>query len=563
MKSIPAAKMLAWLCVLGLAATGCTSIKRNVLTNEVLPFHENHKELIQSQVETTHPGAPGWVKQLIVLKDVRWQELEADQQKWLAHLASSTDLQNIVGLLKGEQEFVKTNVLAGPDGTTYTVRIHYSPLNATNSELEKILAVTKVFDLGQNILHLDNLANPLQFTPTWQSGLRDFLKMSDQLRGFNSASYQNNLSGHVYDLLSDQLQTVAIQHTTNLDIYISLDGILAAYTKAYLDGSYVDRWGVPVSQPDLSKIGSDTIGPFSKVIMEGIYDYALMTPIVHDPSSKSTNQTPTFAVLFPQLYENISTNPDNPGVTSAELEAIHYASKMSAQGAKHLSDVIVKTVGGGSFGIKLSTGDNTALTEVISTLCEEFSRRAAEELTYRFFEKFEYLPDTNPADLFSYVPDYGANDTNIFTIVHPLQQGIVALLVSQDNLRNLLGGGGWKLKGDNITNYENLVSGLADTNNPIGARLSNLSTNLYSLATSLADKKGNLTGDQKQSLVDALNNLIGGKNIYDPSIVAGLNLTPATIKRAEANPQGVNQAQVNRQLLEQAFPVAFSPASSR
>ena len=74
---------------------------------------------------------------------------------------------------------------------------------------------------------------------------------------------------------------------------------------------------------------------------------------------------------------------------------MQYLSNLSAEGSKHLSSLMVRSVGGGSFGVKLSTGDNEAFATVVSVLCEEIARRTAEEELYNCFEQGRFKPKTD------------------------------------------------------------------------------------------------------------------------------------------------------------------------
>ena len=477
----------------------------------------------------------------------------ASGANWLKTISTESDLQTILSNVNGMNGTVKRRVIAMPDGSTYNVTIHYTN-EVSGNVFDPGDAVKKIFPLGNSILQLGSgqQSSTWELTGIWHSYLQQILTLADQLRSFQGLDFETNFNTQIQDLLEDQLTTVSIKQTTNLDINISLDAILAAYTKAYLDGTYVDRWGVPVSQPDLTKIGSDTVGPFTKVILEGLFDYSLMTPIVHDPNQSNTNKTPTFAIIFPQLYESVSTNSHAPGVTQPELEAINYLSGLSDEGAKHLSSLIIKSIGGASVGVKVSTGDNSTLSEIISTLCEEVSRRTTEETSYRFFEKFEYYPSTNSL---GYEPDLEANDTNLFQMDPPAQEAVVALLVCQDNLENLLSGG-WKLSANSITNYEALASKLANTNNVLSTRVFSM---LSPEAQTIITNNGTPSSDQQQALIADLNRLIQTNHpIYEPSNFPAILVSPETSALLQQNPQGVALSHLNWQLLLDAFPDALS-----
>jgi hypothetical protein len=219
--------------------------------------------------------------------------------------------------------------------TNYTVKIHYSDLNL-DRDLQFTNAVAEAFKFEQSLFGLTPELPQLMGNSdnAGSAALQHFFgtfSLMDNLKNIASGlNFRTNLNAHVRELLDDQLASVAENTSTDLSINVSLDGLTAAYLKAYLDGNFVDRWGTPISGPDFDKLGNDTTVASTKVLMEALFDFINMTPVIHDPSS--TNQTPTFAVVFPVLYETISTNSDARGVTSAENEAIKYLSGLGNGG---------------------------------------------------------------------------------------------------------------------------------------------------------------------------------------------------------------------------------------
>jgi hypothetical protein len=132
-------------------------------------------------------------------------------------------------------------------------------------------------------------------------------------------------------------------------------------------------------------------------------------------------------VVFPQLHECVSTNSDTNGVTKAELRAIQYLSGLSGEGAKHLSALAINTF-----------RENATMSQILSTVFQEVARRSAEELSYDFFERFQYTDAGAGGQAPNYAPNQTANDTNVFQMA-PLEQKAVAdLLANQDALQSLL-----------------------------------------------------------------------------------------------------------------------------
>jgi len=243
------------------------------------------------------------------------------------------------------------------------------------------------------------------------------LKLVESLSQLQATNIQLSLNAHLSSLLQDQANAIKVGPSTNV---VAFDALLAAYLEAYLNGRYVDRLGTTLSQPDITRAGNDTIVPFTAVMIEALYDYSLMTPIVFDRQRAVSINPPTFAVIFPNLYQEISTNSDAPGITRAELGAIRFFSSLSSEEAKHLSSL-------GSGGV----GGNDTLARVISTISQESSRRITEECAYNFFEKFQYLTCTN---------GYALDERNLKEMGLNADQGrlVLTILQSQDYLEKLL-----------------------------------------------------------------------------------------------------------------------------
>jgi len=191
-------------------------------------------------------------------------------------------------------------------------------------------------------------------------------------------------------------------------------------------------------------------------------------------------------------------------------------------------------------------------------------RRNTEEISYDIFEKFQYCQTNDPRYPLGYAASFDENRKNLFdfhfdtNIDDQVQQGVVTLLMSQDNLKNLLNGG-WKLTAGNITNYEALAAGLTG-----GDRVaSEIFTNLSPLAPAIMDvvtNGGTLSSSQQQTLLNALNQLIqSNKEIYNPDNLT--NASPETLAARAMNPQKADLAHLNYLLLLDAFPSALTGSS--
>lgn len=516
----------------------------------------------------------------------------ATGKDWVKKAAALPGFLRINGLLNDSNNIVVQRQIAADNGrTSIMVNIQYTDLDKLKS-FDQSSTLQTVFDLGTSILQLapdtsstNSAAGPVALQELFQTlnatwvlkiggalhkaksleeaqiktiqGVQGFLSLLQKFQSFQSTQFQEPLAENIRQLLEDQLTTTAMKQTNTLNISVSLDAIMAAYLSAYLNGNFVDRWGTTLSQPNMTQLGNDTVATVAKVALEAVFDYAMMTPIMHDASQPNTNKIPTFAVIFPQLYEGISANPDAPGITAPENEAIKYLSGLGGEEAKDLSALIVKSLGGASVGVKVSTGDNSTFAQFISTFCEEFFRRNTEEFTYDLLEKFQYRPTTTNS-LLGYEPNKDVNDAqlaelkSLYPLDQPFQEAVVAALVSQDELK-ALAQGGWKLSASNITNYQAFASKLLGSGAP--------ATNVFSkLPTSLQQElksKSYLDSQLQQELIASLDQLIetNNGNIYDPSRYPELlSLDTKAVLRSSRNSQPLQWLQhLNTLLLLDAF----------
>jgi hypothetical protein len=467
---------------------------------------------------------------------------------------------NFLALLNGPDftnkpdRFLTTKSFIIANGSTnYTVNIHYTGVDIFSST-DKSNAINSILNLSAKLFKMNPDVHEFLSTSNLQAFANIFTLISQLKNVPTDLAQQTNLNAEIHDLLNDQLAQIAENQSTNYEIHLSLEALAAAYFQAYLNGSFVDRWGTSISQPDITKLGNDDTVAFSKVLLEALFDYSDMTPIVYDPGQSGTNKTPTFAVIFPQLYEKTSTNPDARGVTSQEFEALSYLCGVSDEAAKHLSSLIIRSIGGADIGVKVSTGDNDTLAQMISTICEQSARRETEASFYGVFEQFEYYPTNNSL---GFAPDFNNNHliTNraikLLMSNENVQTAILTLLITQDDLKNLLKGG-WKLSANNIANYEALADKLTETN--VDDPLHVDDGPLFDAAQAIARSKGHLSANQQQALINALNQLVQTNGyIYNPAAFTNIVLSSETQVLLKQNPQGADLVHLNWSLLMDAF----------
>jgi hypothetical protein len=340
---------------------------------------------------------------------------------------------------------------------TRTIVIQYSdadeaPLNAeflSDSNVKKVLEATR-----QNINKTGASGSSINVLTA--------RKMAEKLAtSVKTIHSDTNRQSKMLDSLKS-IQKVATGDATNMNV--RLDAIACAYMQAYLEGKFVDRNGTTISQPDIAqKLGGDTLTSFETVLLEAVYDYATLTPIVYTksnstpsdvqgdqadassgksggtntpPSSGSSNSkaTPTFALLFPEFYQPVSTDSDAPGVTSAELKLMTLLQGLGGEETKHLSGAIIKFFGGVAAGAKLSVGDNDSVPKTVSTLCNAFVSDTVGTLSYDFFEKYCYTNDSDG----NYWTDYNKCKANNLYIDKPVGDAIAAALQYENILSTLL-----------------------------------------------------------------------------------------------------------------------------
>lgn len=356
--------------------------------------------------------------------------------------------------------FVRKLATRTDDGKTSTrhVIIHYLDVNEP---------------LSRKFLQDANVKRALEAT---RQDISRTSQSSKSIRILSAKALAKNLTRAVTTLHSDptrqgdmlsslqSIQKAATNSTSSTKtINVRLDSIAFAYMQAYLEGKFVDRSGTTISKPEIAeKIGNDTITSFEKVLLEAVYDYATMTPVVYQkraqggaestvsankapaPSSKGNTATegsktnsaakPTFAVLFPDFYEEVSTNTDNVGITAAELKFMTFLSGIGSEQSKHLSAVITRFIGGASFVGKLSIGDNDTLSKVVSTFCDSFVGGVVDTVNYDFFERFQYAVKDG-----EYTANESANSTNLH-LPPATGTAIVKALQYEDLLSSLLSG---------------------------------------------------------------------------------------------------------------------------
>lgn len=155
------------------------------------------------------------------------------------------------------------------DGTnSYTVSINYTNI-PMSGESDQIMELENLLKLAAQPVPFKTKLTPL-LSASDISRLMSIFTLVEQIRNLptNNAVFQTALNHRIQDLLTNQLSWAVTNQAKNSTINVSLEAIEATYLKAYLNGTFVDRWGVSISQPDLTKLDNDTAPSFTKVAME-------------------------------------------------------------------------------------------------------------------------------------------------------------------------------------------------------------------------------------------------------------------------------------------------------
>jgi len=199
--------------------------------------------------------------------------------------------------------------------------------------------------------------------------------------------------------------------------------VLVAYVSAYVEGSYIDRFGNTLPAPAISRtVGNTEIAGVLSVMIDAVADYVLRTPIWTDPTGK---------IYYPAGFNAAAPDPKDPtkvplmptavgvkikargqsgdgaplitplplvvsgcGIDEVKAKAIEYLGQTAALKASLVGGISGGSFGGfgvslGAFG-KVSVGDNQTVQVVIKTVMAKLAERVAAEAAYRVFYK---VPD--------------------------------------------------------------------------------------------------------------------------------------------------------------------------
>lgn len=168
--------------------------------------------------------------------------------------------------------------------------------------------------------------------------------------------------------------------------------IFAAYYKSYIDGKFINRRGMALSKPEITKdgIGNDTISAIFSVLLEAAADSVLRTPVFKDGDTYLNHgQTEPTAVTL-AVVDAIQVVPSGQcGISSREVDYMRFSSELAGDQADTVSAMVLESFGGAEVSLVLgghfSVGDNKTLATIVKTFFEHLFRRVAEYVSFKMY----------------------------------------------------------------------------------------------------------------------------------------------------------------------------------
>jgi hypothetical protein len=212
----------------------------------------------------------------------------------------------------------------------------------------------------------------------------------------------------------DNMSTLKSLNSTSDQDRSIYDHRLLYYLAAYFEGEYVDRGGQVFAKPKLSTtLGNDTIVPLVLVALDAFYDSFNDMPVFYTdaaftkPVAGEKEPTPAqfetkILKIDPSRIKKHVINPLNVDgtpnenwdahphklITTNEALIIKLLTGIGGEQSKHLSGLLVKTLGDMQVGAvvvagHLSIGDNETLVKIIEATVQQISRRGRRENVIR------------------------------------------------------------------------------------------------------------------------------------------------------------------------------------
>jgi hypothetical protein len=182
----------------------------------------------------------------------------------------------------------------------------------------------------------------------------------------------------------------------------NLSYVFKKYYAAYIRGEYIDRTGTLLSKPEIKKnISNDVLSAILSIFLDALADTQTRTPIIKNGDKYypgESTKVPTAITTGVIKPLDVSTTPENCGITVPEARAIGFLSNLAGDKSALLGGLILQSFQDVHLtfilGSSLSIGDNDTLATLVKSLLENVSRRAVERGAYEFFWAYSYKADT-------------------------------------------------------------------------------------------------------------------------------------------------------------------------
>jgi hypothetical protein len=195
---------------------------------------------------------------------------------------------------------------------------------------------------------------------------------------------------------------------------------LDLYYKAYFSGNFITYFAVPLQKPTLATTITDTeIDNAALVFIEFVLDEVLQPMVWYGADGKyypaGVKTTAPLTYLAVNNISNASLPKISPVITGCGMNyykanTLNYLSQQFATAAVAETSLTVKTAGGLEIGLgiigKLNIGDNSTLTNLISTLVTDVVKRLTIEVGAPILEAIdiEVAQQQAQPQLAAYIP---------------------------------------------------------------------------------------------------------------------------------------------------------------
>jgi hypothetical protein len=202
-------------------------------------------------------------------------------------------------------------------------------------------------------------------------------------------------------VIQEEVFSTPFAYASGLDTGNDFKKYFTDYFSVYFSGKFVDRFGVTLPKPVLSRnIGDTEISGTVTVFVELLLDYWLHTPVWKDsagtlyPGQFGSDGPPTAVKegLAPELL--LQTESKKCGITALKAKAVQYVASTAGTKASSIGGLVGGSFGGLHFGFgilgKVSVGDNKTLSTLVKSVLGKAFERVGEETSYRILYWIRY-----------------------------------------------------------------------------------------------------------------------------------------------------------------------------